>query len=141
MAARVTIVPHGEALAYITANPNGAVMLDLIRRGNRVLNEARRRAPVNTGALRASLTMEQLTVGGQPAVRIGSNLKYAIWVLEGHGPIVPVRATILRWPSINNSGSGTRRYRGGATAGYVFAKRVRAVAGVHFLTDALDAAR
>lgn len=79
-------------------------------------------------------------------VRIGSNLPYAIWVHEGtgiyagKGYITPKRSTLLRWPNKNNSGSGSRRYSGGATGKYVFAKRVKGVRGRPFLRDALPAA-
>lgn len=142
------VVRHPDVLAFIITSPQGPVMLDLMRRGQRVVNRARQLAPVNTGALRASINMEQITSpGGDPAVRVGTNLRYAIYVHEGTGiygrgtPIVPVRATILRWPAVNNSGSGTRRYRGGATAGYVFARQSRGTPGRPFLRDALDAAR
>lgn len=139
---------HPDALQFIISSPNGPVMLDLMRRGQRVLNRARQLAPVNTGQLRASLNMEQVVSDrGDPAVRIGTNLKYAIYVHEGTGlygrgtPIVPVRATILRWPRVNNTGAGTRRYRGGATSAYVFARQSRGSRGRPFLRDALDAAR
>jgi len=137
----VRIIRYPDVVQFIAESPQGGVMQDMMKRGNRVLNAARRMCPVNTGQLRASLFMEAVTIDGGPAVRIGSNLDYAVYVHEGHGPIVPVSATILRWPAINNSGAGSRRYRGGSTAGYVFAHRVRAVAGKPFLLDALDAAR
>jgi len=146
MAARVQVILHTDVINYIVNSPNGPVMLDLQRRGNRVVNEAKRLAPVNTGALRASITMQNVTIAGNPGVRIGSALPYAIYVHEGTGiygrgsPIRPRRATILRWPAINNSGSGNRRYRGGATAGYIFAKEVAGSPGRPFLRDALDAA-
>jgi Bacteriophage HK97-gp10, putative tail-component len=136
----VKVVWNEHEIHVLLTSEQGPVARDLVRRGQRVLNAARRRAPVNTGALRGSLTSELITVSGAPAVRVGSNLPYAIYVHEGHGPIVPVRAKILRWPAINNSGAGRRRYRGGETAGYVFAHRVRAVAGRPFLLDALDEA-
>jgi hypothetical protein len=137
----VRVVRYPDVVEHITNSPQGDVMQDLLKRGNRVLNAARRLCPVNTGQLRASLFCEAVTMDGGPAVRIGSNLDYATYVHEGHGPIVPVSAKILAWPGINNSGKGSRRYRGGATSGYVFAHRTRAVAGRPFLLDALDAAR
>jgi hypothetical protein len=123
------------------------VWMDLHQRGNRVLNRARQLVPVDTGTLRASLTMEHITVGGAPAVRIGSSLPYAIYRHEGTGiygpkgaPIRPKSGKYLRWPATNNSGAGRRRYSGGATAAYVFARQVKGTPGVAFLLDALPAA-
>lgn len=143
----VVVKIHAQELNHLLSAPGGAVWMDLHVRGNRVLNRARQLVPVDTGALRASLTMEHITVGGAPAVRIGSALPYAIYRHEGTGiygpkgaPIRPVSATVLRWPATNNSGSGARRYRGGATAAYVFARQVRGTPGVAYLLDALPAA-
>lgn len=122
---------------------------DLRVRANRVLNDARRRAPVDTGRLRASLAVTfSAGPSGDPVARIGSNLPYAIFVHEGtglygprHAMIRPVRARFMRWPAVNNSGSGTRRYRGGATQLYIFAKETRGMPGRPFLLQALDAAK
>jgi hypothetical protein len=122
---------------------------DLRERANRVLNAARRNAPVDEGRLRASIAVT-FTKGpaGEPVARIGSNLPYALFVHEGTGiygpnarPIRPVNGRFMRWPIKNNSGSGNRRYSGGATAGYAYAREVRGVPPRPFLRDALDAAR
>jgi phage gpG-like protein len=101
-------------------------------------------APVDQGQLRSSLTMEMDEERGLPVVRVGTNVKYAIWVHEGTGiygprktPIRPVRARVLRWPVKNNTGSGRRRYRGGATENYAYAKQVKGSPGRPFLTKAL----
>lgn len=127
------------AVTTLMRGPGGAVMIDLNRRGQRVLNKARTLCPVDEGTLRGSLHKEPVTVGGDPAVRIGSPLEYAIYVHEGHGVIRP-HGQFLRWPAKNQSGTGRRRYKAGATANYVFARQVRAVAGRPFLRDALSAA-
>ena len=143
----MTVVVRFNAAA-LTQLAAAAAERDLRVRGNRVLNAARRNAPVDQGRLRASLAMEFTTVNGAPTVRIGSNLPYAIYVHEGtglygprHAMITPRRGRFMVWPAKNNSGSGTRRYKGGATAGYVFAKRTRGMRGRPFLVQALDAAR
>lgn len=117
------------------------------RRGQRVLNAARRLCPVDEGRLRASLAMEMRQQTEGPVVRVGSNLKYAIYVHEGtgvyagRGPIRPKSGKYLRWPAKNNSGSGRRRYKSGRTSRYVFAKQVRGIPSRPFLRDALPAAR
>lgn len=122
---------------------------DLRVRANRVLNAARRNAPVDEGRLRASIAVE-FTTGpdGEPVARIGSNLPYALFVHEGtgiYGPkgqmIRPLNGRFMRWPIKNNSGSGNRRYSGGATAGYAYARETRGSPARPFLRDALDAAR
>ena len=125
---------------------------DLRVRANRVLNAARRGAPVDTGRLRSSLAVEFSTnPGGLPVARIGSNLPYAVWVHEGtglYGPrgqmITPRSARFMVWPVTNNnyvSTGGPRRFKGGATAQYAFAKQTRGMRGRPFLLSALDAAK
>lgn len=123
--------------------------VDLRRRANNVLNAARRNVPVDTGVLRASLAVSfSRGPQGEPVARIGSNLSYALPVHEGtgiYGPrgtrIYPRYRTFLRWPAVNNSGHGNRRYSGGRTSGYVFARSVRGMRGRPYLLLALDAAR
>lgn len=150
---RVTF-DRAALLAMVTTG-QGPVVRDLLRRGNNVKNQALLNYrsmgignKVGTGALLGSHVVQLVTDDdGFPAVIIGSRLRYARWVHEGHGVIVPVRARVLRWPAVNQSAGyqggryrGRRRYRAGATAAYVFARRVRPVAGRPWLRDALPAA-
>lgn len=136
------------ALRQVLTGPAGPVVADLFRRGNRVLQKARVLTPVDQGQLRASLALEMRSEDGVPVARVGTNVKYAIWVHEGTGiygprkrPITPVRKKLLAWPVKNQSGQGRRRYRGGRTAQYAFAKQVAGVKPRPFLRNALDAAR
>jgi len=129
-------------------DPSGPIGSDLRRRGQRVLNAARRNCPVDEGRLRASLTMVIERVPGGLVARIGSNLKYARYVHDGTGiygprarPITPRNGRWLRWPVKNNSGVGRRRYAGGATAAFMYARSVRGMRGRPFLRDALPAAQ
>lgn len=142
----VTIALNKAALRSIEI---ARAQTELKVRANRVLNAARRGAPVDQGQLRASLHIEY-TFGpnGEPIARIGSNLKYAIFVHEGTGiygptgqPIRPKHGRFLVWPVKNNSGIGRRRYKGGRTVQYAFARQVRGVRGRPFLVNALDAAK
>lgn len=136
-----------SALRALMASPQGPVWIDIQRRTNRVLNQARRNAPVDEGRLRASIAMEMRSYNGSPVGRVGTNVEYALYVHEGTGVeagkgyIVPVRARVLRWPAKNNSGVGRRRYKAGATQQYVYAKRSRGVKARPFLRDALSAAQ
>lgn len=133
------------AIVALLKQPGGAVVRDLMRRGNAVLRQARMNAPVDQGNLRGSLTAELVYIGGDPAVRVGSNLSYAVYVHEGTGiygkgaPIRPKSGKFLRWPAKNQSGRGARRYRGGKTIQYVFAREVKGMKGRPFLRDALPA--
>jgi len=145
--ASVTIKLDDKAILNQLTGPNGAISRDLLRRGNRVLNAARRNCPVDEGRLRASLSTEVLGSGQNLAVRIGSNLKYAVYVHEGtgiyagRGYITPKNGKFLAWPNKGGTRSGGRRYSGGSTESYVFAKRVKGVKARPFLKDALPAAR
>ena len=59
-------------------------MKDLDRRGTLVLNGAKRRAPVDTGRLRSSITKEWGRVGRTTVVRVGTNVEYARAVHDGY---------------------------------------------------------
>jgi phage gpG-like protein len=138
-----------SALREMFASENGPVALEIRRRGNVVMREAKRLCPADTGTLRRSVTLEMRRESGLPVAVVGSNLKYAIYVHEGTGLyskrgaklIRPVNKRVLRWPTVNNSGSGRRRYKGGATAGYTFSLTSRGSPGRPFLTDALRNAK
>lgn len=136
-----------EQVKFLMSGPGGPVVQDLNRRSNRVLNAARRLCPVDEGKLKNSITREFRQEGAVVIARVGTNVSYALWVHEGtgiyagKGPIRPVRARALRWPVKNNTGQGRRRYRGGATAQYAFAKSVKGSPGRPFLRNALDAAK
>lgn len=124
-----------------------ALLEDITRRTNRVLVAARAKVPVDTARLKGSLSAEVRQEGVSVVGRVGSNLNYAIYVHEGtgiyagRGYITPKSGRYLRWPNRNNSGRGNRRYRGGRTQAYTYARRVRGMKGTPYLRDALDAAR
>lgn len=72
-----------SALAALAA-PGASVYRDMLRRGIRVQNGARRRVNVDTGRLRSSINVEGPVVrGGGAGVRVGTNVEYAIYVHEG----------------------------------------------------------
>jgi len=49
----------------------------LNKKGLRIVREAKQRAPVDTGRLRASITAELIERGDKPRVLVGSNVDYA----------------------------------------------------------------
>ena len=111
MPAHITHRLHQGELDRLLKSPNGAVAKDLLRRGLRVESQAKRNLGgvdgpkrVDTGRLRASITTQLVTIRGWPAVRVGTNVSYAVYVHEGTGiygprgvPIRPVRARMLRF--------------------------------------------
>jgi hypothetical protein len=120
------------------------------RRANRVLNLARRIVPVQAGGgggrLKNSLSMEIGLVSGTVVARVGTNVYYGLYIHEGTankgtGYIYPKNSRLLKFPVINNSGKGNRRYKGGATQQYAYAKRVKGIKPRPFLRDALSAAK
>jgi phage gpG-like protein len=73
-------------------SPKGPVAQDLIKRGYRVQNRAKQNLygagasglrALDTGALANSITSEVLVDGGNPIVRVGTNVYYALWIHEG----------------------------------------------------------
>lgn len=135
---------NGEALRSIAI---AGAADDLRQRANRVLNAARRLAPVDEGRLRASIAVEFTTgPGGVPVARIGSNLEYALFRHEGtgiYGPrgamIRPRTAKFMVWSVRNNNYVTTGGKRN--TGQLAFARETKGIKGVPFLLDALDAAR
>lgn len=93
----------------ILSSPQGGVAKDLFRRGKKVEARAKKNLEndprrVDTGALRSNINTQLLSVGGKPAVRVGTNLYYAIFVHDGTGiygpkgtPIVPKTKKVLAW--------------------------------------------
>lgn len=131
---RITVRVDHAAVREMTHGPSGLVRVDLARRGRRVESRAKVLCPVNRGRLRASISVVPVTIGGNPGVRIGSDVAYTVFVHNGTGihgprgrPIVPVTATVLSWQP---RGGGRR----------VYARRSSGTPGRPFLTEALPAA-
>lgn len=142
MPAHITHRLNQSELDRLLKSPNGAVAKDLLRRGLRVESQAKRNLGgvdgpkrVDTGRLRASIATQLVTIRGWPAVRVGTNVGYAIWVHDGtgifgprHTPILPVRAKRLRFVPRGQSKP-------------VYARQVKGMEPNRFLLNALPAAR
>lgn len=123
----------------ILASPNGGLAKNMLKRAVRVQAKAKQnlsRPPsrIDTGALRASITIAPYLHDGYPAFRVGSPLKHARWVHDGtgiYGPhhqmIEPKTAKMLAW-----QGSGGK---------YIFARQVKGMPPNPFLADAMSAAK
>jgi len=131
----------GAGLRQLLGSSSGPVAKIVVRATNQVHREARRLCPVDEGRLKASISQEVVMRSGGPVGQVGSNLPYAIFVHEGRGWVYPRKGRFLRWPAKNNSGAGNRRYSGGRTSAYVFAKKAKPVKGRPFLRDALKVLR
>lgn len=141
---RVTQRLDRAAIAALLVSPRGPVARDLLARGYRVQAQARRNLSgatgsgpkrIDTGRLRASIAVQLTTRDAKPAVRVGSNVFYALYVHEGtgiHGPkhryIRPRTKRFLRF-----------KPRG--SADFVFARQVAGMRANKFLLRALPAAR
>jgi hypothetical protein len=137
VAYRVT-VNEAELRRFLTS-PDGPVVMHVREIGQRVVNDARRRAPVDTGRLRASIQLAIQTHGMRITCRIGSNLQYAVWVHEGtgifgpdHRVIRPLTARVLVFPARGGGSAGRR--------GLVFTPYVHGQPPQPFLVEALRAA-
>lgn len=129
--AKVTVThrPNPGAIYRTLGARNGGVAQDMYRRGLRVQARARQLVGVDTGYLRAHIQVEMVrSANGLWAAKIGANVAYARYHHDGHGWIYPVRARVLAFTP-----KGSNRV--------IFRPRVRPVAGTHFLTRALPAAR
>lgn len=102
------------------------------RVGHDVVNEAKRRCPVDQGALRSSITHVSSVDTSTAKVVVGSPLPYAEYVHRGTGihgphgtPIVPVTRRFLKFKP-----KGQR--------GYIFRRSVAGQRPQPFLADALE---
>jgi len=134
----------------ILTSPVGGVAKDLLKRGARVQSRARRNLSgvtgsgprrINTGHLRASITVKLVVRPMDLAVRVGTNVLYATWVHDGtgiygpkHTPIRPKQAKVLVFRS-KIYGAKKGKYQG-----FVFAKSVKGMKPNPFLKNALSAA-
>lgn len=139
------LILDSPTIRSLMASKDGPVYQDIHRRGNAVLREARRLAPKDTGRLKQSMALEMRFAMNKVVARVGSNLEYALYIHEGTankgtGFIYPKKGKFLKFPIVNNSGKGNRRYKAGATAQYAYAKRVRGIKPTPFLLNAIPAA-
>lgn len=138
-------VVNALAVHEVLTSPTGGVAKDLLRRGIRVQTQARRNLGgstgtgpkrIDTGLLRASISTQLRQNGPESlAVRIGTNVFYAIWIHEGTGiygprktPIVPKTARYLR-------------FKPKGADHYIYRKSVKGIRPNPFLVAALSAAK
>jgi hypothetical protein len=113
-------------------NPKGQVARGILKLGKKVERKAKRLTPVDHGVLRNSISTELIIRKG-PVARIGTKVKYALYVHEGTGiygpkgvPITPKRSKVLVFTAKK-------------TNKLVFARSVKGMKGTPYLRDALIA--
>ena len=150
MPAKVTHKFNKAVMEKILTSPIGGVAKDMLKRGVRVQARARRNLSgvtgsgprrVNTGLLRASIFVKFIPRPQDVAVRVGTDVYYAIWIHDGtgiygpkHTPIKPKQAKVLAFRS---KVYGAKK---GKYAGWVFARSVKGMKPNPFLKNALEAA-
>lgn len=129
MGVQVKILPSAKGMLSAFAKA------EVERRGKKVLAEAKRTCPTDSGQLRDSLRLDIAYKGMMPYATVGSPLEYAIYVHQGTGIYVgrgyirPKRAQVLAWPARANSYN--------VRNGMVFAAKVRGMRGRPWLVNAL----
>jgi len=130
------------AVRTLLTSPTGGVVRDLLRRGLLVETQAKRNLGgiggpkrVDTGRLRASIATVVVTRNNEPAVLVGTNVNYALFVHDGTGLYGPKHAVIRprRGKFLRFKPRGSRRW--------VYARQVKGMRPNPFLANALPAAR
>jgi hypothetical protein len=83
MTASISFTINQPALDQILRAQGGPVARDGLRRGLRVETAAKRFCPVDTGRLRADISVWQTVSRDGIATHIGNRVEYAIFVHEG----------------------------------------------------------
>ena len=110
-------------------SPKGQVARGILKLGKKVERKAKRLVPVDHGVLRNSISTELIIRRG-PVARIGTKVKYALYVHEGTGihgpkgqPIYPRNGKVLVFTTKKGK--------------QVFARSVKGMKGTPYLRDAL----
>lgn len=131
--ADVTIRVDRKALRAMLSSPGGQVARGMYKLGKKVERRAKRLCPVDEGNLRNSITTELVIRGATPVARVGTNVKYALWVHEGTGIYGP------RGVKITPKKGKVLVFKPRGSAKLVFAKSVKGMRGTPYLRDALHA--
>lgn len=129
------------AVRTLLSSPTGGVVRDLLRRGLLVETQAKRNLGgiggpkrIDTGRLRASIATVVVTRNNAPAVLVGTNTNYAMFVHEGTGLYGP-RHTVIR-----PRRAKFLRFKPRGSNKWVYARSVKGMRRNRFLTNALHAA-
>jgi hypothetical protein len=131
MAGRRIIFAGGDleinegAVRLLLSGPGGETSLEIQRRARAVQKRAQYAAPYRTGALRHSISVNTRHPTEGAVADVTADAPHALVIEFGRKRITPTNKEWLHW-------------QGDFTD--VFAKESRAVAGIHYMERALDAA-
>jgi hypothetical protein len=141
---RVTHQLQPVAIQKLLNDPNGPIGKALLVRGYRVQARARQNLGggtgtgpkrVDTGHLRASISVQLKHTRWGLTVYVGTTVSYAMWVHDGTGLYGPKHAMIK--PTTQRY----MRFKPKNSTRYVYAKETKGMVGNPFLLKALEAAR
>lgn len=119
MAVFVRIEVNNRLLSRLLRSPAGPVAKNMLARGRRVRDAARRNVNSRTGTLARSIEVTIAPRGEAPGARVGTNLFYARFVHDGtgiYGPtgqvIKPQRGKALRFDGGTQFSAYSRGQRG-----------------------------
>lgn len=101
MAVSYTLKLNRAEIKRMLESPGGLVGVFITQLGTRVMAEAKGNAPVKSGKLRASISMQRGVPGFPTGVEVIINVPYALSVHEGSrgGTITPKSGRMLRFPN------------------------------------------
>jgi phage gpG-like protein len=121
---------NDAAVQKMLRNPKGQVAKGILKIGKKVERKAKRLVPVDHGVLRNSISTELIIRRG-PVARIGTKVKYALYVHEGTGIYGPKNSPIIARPgkvmafTLRKSGK------------LIFTKKIKGMKGTPYLRNAL----
>lgn len=75
---------NNAELTAVRKGPNGPVFRRVEAIGRRIQQIAVRNSPVDTGAMKNSVTQEMLVSGESVVTRVSTNVQYAVFVHQGY---------------------------------------------------------
>lgn len=139
---------NDKVLEYILHSPSGPLAKELLKRGARVETRAKHNLGgglsgpkrVNTGHLRSSIKVQLVSLPTGLAVRVGTNVHYALYVHEGTGLYGPKHTLIKpKYGKVLVFASAKYGAKKGKFRGKVVARSVKGMKPNPFLKDALPA--
>lgn len=126
--ASITVDLSSTGLDRLLTDSHGPVGNHLRNIANRVRTQARANVPERSGNLKDSIKVHQELTPTGLIFKVGSNLRYALYLHEGTGQnsggyVYPVHAQFLRFQ--------------GSDGKFLYRRRVRGVDANPFLADAL----
>lgn len=131
MAGRRIIFANGDielnegAITLLLSGPGGETSLEIQRRARAVQKRAQYAAPYRTGELRHSISVNTRHPHEGAVADVTADAPHALVIEFGRKKVTPTNGQWLAW-----TGDFTD----------VFVKESRAVAGIHYMARALDAA-